>query len=45
MTSDIILFVAAKQQQNENEKYLKKYLTKKGISDKILFAATSRVDP
>ena len=45
MKSDKISFVATKQQQNENEKYLKKYLTKKRISDKIFFAATSRVDP
>ena len=45
MTSDKISVVATKQQQNENEKYLKKYLTNKRVSDKIFFAATSRVDP
>ena len=39
MTSDKISFVATKQQQNENEKYLKKYLTEKKISGKIIFAA------
>ena len=45
MTSDKISFVATKQQQNENEKYLKKYLTKKRISDKIQKLSQDDVDP
>ena len=37
--------VAAREQQNEIEKYLKKYLTKKNRSDKILFVADATLDP
>ncbi len=37
--------VAAREQQNENKKYLKKYLTKKNKSDKILFVADATLDP
>ncbi len=37
--------VTAREQQNENKKYLKKYLTKKNKSDKILFVADATLDP
>ena len=37
--------VAARERRNENEKYLKKYLTKKNRSDKILFVADATLDP